>query len=77
MMPEMSGMDLYQEVARLAPEQAERMVFLTGGAFTPLARAFLDRVKNRCVEKPFTPRELRELVQVRLAEGPTETLGAS
>jgi PAS domain S-box-containing protein len=63
MMPEMSGMELYEEIQRAAPEQAERMVFLTGGAFTPRARAFLSQVKNRCMEKPFTPAELRELLR--------------
>jgi PAS domain S-box-containing protein len=63
MMPEMSGMDLYEEIARVAPDQAERVVFLTGGAFTPGARDFLGRVKNRCMEKPFTTKELREVVR--------------
>jgi PAS domain S-box-containing protein len=63
MMPEMSGMDLFEEIARVAPAQAERVVFLTGGAFTPMARDFLGRVKNRHMEKPFTPKELREFVR--------------
>jgi PAS domain S-box-containing protein len=63
MMPEMSGMDLFEEIARVAPSQAERVVFLTGGAFTPMARDFLGRVKNRHMEKPFTPKELREFVR--------------
>jgi PAS domain S-box-containing protein len=70
MMPELSGMELYEEISRLAPEQAERVVFLTGGAFSPRARQFLARVKNRCVEKPFTPGELRELVRAQLSEEP-------
>ena len=39
MMPEMTGMELYATLAREAPGQAERMVFLTGGAFTEAARA--------------------------------------
>ncbi len=44
MMPVVTGMDLHAELTRLVPEQAARMVFLTGGAFTHSARAFLDRV---------------------------------
>jgi len=36
----------------VAPRQTERMVFLTGGAFTPAARAFLDSIPNPRVEKP-------------------------
>ena len=77
MMPEMSGMELYDGIARRMPEQAERMVFLTGGAFTPMARAFLGRVKNRCVEKPFTPGELRSLVREELGTGPGKKPGPS
>jgi PAS domain S-box-containing protein len=76
MMPEMSGMDLYEEIVRVAPEQAARMVFLTGGAFTPKARDFLSRVGNRCMEKPFTPGELRELLRAQLGAEPTEAAGA-
>jgi PAS domain S-box-containing protein len=53
MMPEMTGMDLYERVEKRAPELARRMVFLTGGAFTPRARAFLERARNPRVEKPF------------------------
>jgi signal transduction histidine kinase len=53
MMPGMSGMDLHAEVVRLAPQQAKRMVFLTGGAFTPKASEFLGTVRNRLLDKPF------------------------
>ncbi|HYO58071.1 ATP-binding response regulator [Archangium sp.] len=70
MMPEMSGMELYQELVRRYPEMAERMVFLTGGAFTPSARAFLDMVGNRRLDKPFSSQELRERVQSLVARGP-------
>jgi PAS domain S-box-containing protein len=63
MMPEMSGMDLYEELARKYPQIAERVVFLTGGAFTPEAKAFLDRVSNQRFEKPFDSKTVRALVQ--------------
>jgi CheY-like chemotaxis protein len=62
MMPEMTGMDLHQRLQAAAPHLAARFVFLTGGAFTADARAFLDRVRNPMVEKPFDPASLRELV---------------
>jgi signal transduction histidine kinase/CheY-like chemotaxis protein len=52
MMPQMTGMDLYETVHELAPEQAEAMVFLSGGAFTARARAFLERVADAALEKP-------------------------
>jgi PAS domain S-box-containing protein len=66
MMPEMSGMEWFEEVRRAAPAVAERVVFVTGGAFTDGAREFLERVPNACVEKPFVPEEIRSLVAQRV-----------
>ena len=63
MMPHMSGMDFHAELERLDPEQAKRVVFMTGGAFTARARVFLDRVPNVRIEKPFEVHNLRALVQ--------------
>lgn len=63
MMPTMTGMDLHAALTALAPDQAERMVLLSGGAFTPKARHFLDSVPNVRVEKPFDPTSLRALVR--------------
>jgi CheY-like chemotaxis protein len=62
MMPEMNGMELYTELLRIAPEQATRMVFLTGGPCTTLAKDFLAQVPNAHIEKPFDTRRLRLLV---------------
>ncbi len=63
MMPGMSGMEFYDTVARERAEVAERMVFMSGGAFTPSARAFLDRVPNQRLEKPFNLAAIRGVVQ--------------
>jgi PAS domain S-box-containing protein len=63
MMPEMTGMDLFAELERLAPDQAARMVFVSGGAFTPRAREFLERVQNARVEKPIDLSNLRLLLR--------------
>jgi signal transduction histidine kinase len=68
MMPEVTGMDLYAAVCKLAPEQAKRMIFMTGGAFTHKAREFLSEVENPRVEKPFEPTGLKDLVNTRLIE---------
>jgi hypothetical protein len=38
------------------------MIFVTGGAFTPRARAFLDETPNQRIEKPFDVRQLRALI---------------
>jgi len=63
MMPGMTGMDLHAALERLAPEQARRMMVLTGGAFTEGAREFLDRVSLPRCDKPFDAKILREMVR--------------
>jgi signal transduction histidine kinase len=63
MMPDMTGMDLHAELVRVAPDQAERMVFMTGGAFTANARKFLAETPREQVEKPFNPADLRAIVR--------------
>jgi PAS domain S-box-containing protein len=63
MMPDMTGMDLYRNLQRVAPDQAERIVVLTGGVFTPSARQFLDTVANPRIEKPFDPATMRAMVR--------------
>ncbi|MFP2927360.1 response regulator, partial [Pyxidicoccus sp. 3LG] len=67
MMPEMTGMELYDALVRNAPRVVERVVFITGGAFTPAARQFLERVENPRVEKPFDPESLRQLIRSEVA----------
>jgi PAS domain S-box-containing protein len=62
MMPVMTGMDLYAELVRRAPEVAKRLVFMTGGAFTPRARSFLESVTNPCLEKPLDMSKLRSIL---------------
>jgi len=62
MMPEMTGMELYEHLLAVAPDQARRMIFLTGGAFTTTARAFLDNVPNAKAEKPLQQKDLLELI---------------
>jgi signal transduction histidine kinase len=66
MMPEMTGIQLYEAVTKLAPEQAKAMIFVSGGAFTSEARVFLDRVANPRLEKPFRLATLVALVNDRL-----------
>jgi CheY-like chemotaxis protein len=62
MMPHMSGMDFHSALARSSPDQAERIIFFTGGAFTPRAKEFLERVPNHRMDKPIDGQELRALI---------------
>jgi nitrogen-specific signal transduction histidine kinase/CheY-like chemotaxis protein len=66
MMPPMSGMELHQHLTALAPDQAERMVFVTGGGFTEGARAFLAKASNPTLQKPFEREQIRRLVREAL-----------
>ena len=63
MMPVMTGMDLYRELSKLVPQQAGRMIFLTGGAFTPDGRTFLSEPPKENIEKPFDSANLRAIVR--------------
>jgi CheY-like chemotaxis protein len=67
MMPTVSGMDLYRSLEREHPEQAQRVVFLTGGTSSPEIRRFVDQFPERLIEKPFDTAELRTFVRERLA----------
>jgi nitrogen-specific signal transduction histidine kinase/CheY-like chemotaxis protein len=66
MMPEMGGQEVFERLEHDSPEMAGRVVFLTGGAFTPAAQEFLSHSDRPRVEKPFDPRKLRESVNVRV-----------
>ncbi len=72
MMPDISGMDVYEKVVELRPELALRFVFVTGGAFTERARAFVERVSLPVVEKPFALGDLSRLLRER-ADAATRT----
>lgn len=63
MMPGMTGMDVHQELARQRPGAEERIVFMSGGAFTARGQDFLNRVPNRRIDKPFEVNQVRAIVQ--------------
>ena len=69
MMPGMTGVDLYEAIARVHPGVEERMVFMTGGALLAKTEDFLARIKNPLLEKPFdvplVRRTLERLVAAR------------
>jgi len=67
MMPSFTGIDLYDAVVEIDPGQARTMLFLTGGAFTARAEAFLERIANAKIEKPFNQATLLRRVREFLA----------
>ena len=67
MMPELTGMDIYQVLRFNRPGYETRLVFMTGGAFTASAKQFLAQVPNARIEKPFNLRALQRMVQKSVA----------
>jgi PAS domain S-box-containing protein len=64
MMPGISGPALQ---AKVPTDVAARFVFITGGAFTAEAQAFLDQVKNPVLGKPIDRARLVTLVEQSIA----------
>lgn len=69
MMPDMTGMELHAAIHKLEPALAERMVFITGGAFTDAAREFLATTSNAHIEKPIEIDTLRRFINDRVKGG--------
>jgi DNA-binding NarL/FixJ family response regulator len=63
MMPEGTGIQFYEGLRATRPDLCERVVFLTGGAFTPGARDFLDAGRHVVIDKPFDVELLRAIVR--------------
>lgn len=66
MMPDVTGVDIHVALREVAPEVADTMIFITGGAFSPASQQFLERVTNLCFEKPCDLDELRSAVRRRV-----------
>ncbi len=63
MMPSFSGIEVHQALSAANPEQAARIVFVTGGVFSERTASFLESVANVQIEKPFTFETIRSIVQ--------------
>ncbi|HEY6079312.1 MAG TPA: PAS domain S-box protein [Polyangiaceae bacterium] len=68
MMPELSGIDVYERARQVCPGQEQRIVFITGGAFTEQAARFIDGVDNPKLGKPFDAGEVRAIVKALTRE---------
>jgi CheY-like chemotaxis protein len=56
MMPDVSGMQVFETLRAARPGLERRIVFMTGGVFDPAVAEFLSSVPNDCVDKPFDVR---------------------
>jgi two-component system cell cycle sensor histidine kinase/response regulator CckA len=62
MMPDVDGVDLHRFVAEKCPGLENRMVFITGGAFTERTKEFLERIPNLRLQKPFVAEDLQHAI---------------
>jgi CheY-like chemotaxis protein len=70
--PRMTGRDFYRELSGFAPDQAARVIFMTGATLSEWVYEFLKSVPNPYLEKPFDSSALGQ----RLAEA-LDAWGAS
>ena len=68
MMPRMTGLQLYEALTAVAPDQADRMIFLTGGAFSDSAKLSLLQTTRPVLYKPCELDRLRREVRAALVE---------
>lgn len=69
-MPDATGIDLYESLITIEPDLAAKIVFLSGGALTAKVAAFLSSVSNPRIEKPFSVVQLRNEVRRLLERNP-------
>jgi PAS domain S-box-containing protein len=62
MMPDVSGIAVYEALHESDPALARRLVFMTGGAFASEARALVDRTSLPLLAKPIDADELRRII---------------
>jgi signal transduction histidine kinase len=74
MLPGTGGIDLYEELQRSKPEMADRVTFMTAGAFTPRARHFLETRRRPWLAKPFDREQLLDMVTAATTAGARGTV---
>jgi len=66
-MPDLTGLDVYEYLRTTHAGREEKLVFVTAGALTERTRHFLKTVPNDILEKPFTLEDVMRLVAKRAA----------
>jgi PAS domain S-box-containing protein len=62
MMPEIDGKSFYDTIKKEHPHLADRIVFMSGGAFTPRLRKFAASVPNPVLQKPVSREDLESML---------------
>lgn len=61
-MPQQTGMDMYQHLLDKWPQLIARLVFISGGTFSDEARDFIEKTKSPMLAKPFKKKSLLALL---------------
>lgn len=69
MMPEVDGKSFYDQIQRDQPQLADRIIFMSGGAFTPRLRKFAAAISNPVLQKPVTREDLEAALVAHLQDG--------
>lgn len=62
-MPEMDGIDFFEQFKQKFPTQVSTIIFITGGATSQRYQDFCDSIPNLKLEKPFSLKTLLPMVQ--------------
>jgi CheY-like chemotaxis protein len=65
-MPDLDGPALHRALARISPDLASRLIFVTGDALSHQAEQFLAETGAEVLEKPIDPRHLVACVHAKL-----------
>gem|GEM_PF-1316839 len=68
MMPEVDGKSFYDAIQKDHPQLADRIVFMSGGAFTPRLRRFAAAVPNPVLQKPVSREDLESMLSVHAGD---------
>ena len=63
MMPDLTGMDVFEKIVEKRPALGRRFVFTTGGAVTDRARTFIEQRPGQRLDKPFRLEQVEALLQ--------------
>jgi len=67
MMPDLSGIELYERLLAARPEMAARVMFVSGGAYSDQGGAALASTGRPCLAKPFELERVRRVVREAVA----------
>jgi two-component system NtrC family sensor kinase len=70
-MPDLDGQSLYRRLERERPQLLERVVFITGDTLGLGIGDFVEASGRPCIEKPFTPEDVRAAIDEVLAASAT------